>query len=127
MVDAFHAILWDGKIELAVVILSDLADRYDDDPYLPTYLGLRYLRNLGDHPRAREQLERAVRRDPSFSQAHHWLGQVALDQGDYEAVAEALSRYAQMVPDQPRPYDSLGLLYLRQGLLDEAESSSRPP
>jgi ketosteroid isomerase-like protein len=26
-----------------------------------------------------------------------------------------------MVPDQPRPYDSLGLLYLRQGLLDEAE------
>lgn len=24
-------------------------------------------------------------------------------------------------PDQPRPYDSLGLLYLRQGLLDEAE------
>jgi ketosteroid isomerase-like protein len=44
-----------------------------------------------------------------------------LEQRDYEKAAEAFLRYAQMVPDQPRPYDSLGLLYLRQGLLDEAE------
>lgn len=121
MVDAFHAFLWDGKTEDAVVIFSDLADRYDDDPYLPTYLGLRYLRNLGDLDRAKEQFERAARRDPSFSQAHHWLGQVALEQGEYEAAAEALMRYARMAPDQPRPYDSLGIFYLRQGQLDEAE------
>lgn len=109
MVDAFYTFLWDGNVEDAIVIFSDLADCYGDDPYLPTYVGLRYLRNLGDLDRAKEQFERAARRDPSFSQAHHWLGQVALEQGDYEAAAEALMRYARMAPDQPRPYDSLGL------------------
>ncbi len=121
MVDAFHAFLWDGRVEDAVVIFSDLADRYGDDPYLPTYLGLRYLHNLGDHNRAKEQFERAILRDSSFSQAHHWLGQAALGQGEYEVAAEAFLRYARMAPDQPRPYDSLGILYLHQGLLNEAE------
>lgn len=125
MVDAFHAFLWDGDIDEAILILGELADRYEDDPYLPTYLGLRYLRNLGDLDRAKEQFERAVRRDPSFAQGHHWLGQVALERKDYEAAAAALLQYAQMAPDQPRPYDSLGLLYLSQGLLDGAEEQFR--
>lgn len=122
MVDAFHAFLWDGKVEDAILIFTELADRYEDDPYLPTYLGLRYLNNLGDLDSARAQFQRAIVRDPSFSQAHHWLGRVALAQGNFEEAADALSRYARMADDQPRPYDSLGLLYLHQGMLEEAEA-----
>ena len=122
MVDAFHAFLWDGKVEDAIAIFSELASRYQGDPYLPTYLGLRYLNNLGDLDTAKEQFQRAILRDPSFSQAHHWLGRVALARGDYEEAVDALFRYARMADDQPRPHDSLGLLYLHQGNLDAAEA-----
>lgn len=125
MVDAFHAFLWEGRVEDAVSIFSDLADRYSDDPYLPTYLGLRYLHNLGQLDSAKAQFERAHRRDPTFSQAHLWLGQLALREGDHSRAEEEFGIYMEMAPDQPRPYDCLGLLCLRRGLLDEAEARFR--
>jgi tetratricopeptide (TPR) repeat protein len=125
MVDAFHAFLWDGRVEDAVSIFAELAARYPDDPYLPTYLGLRYLHNLGRLEAANEQFERASRRDPTFSQARMWLGQVALREGDHRRAEEEFRVYAEMAPDQPRPYDCLGLVYLRRGLLDEAEARFR--
>jgi tetratricopeptide (TPR) repeat protein len=121
MVDAFHAFLWDRRVEDAVAIFSELADRYPDDPYLPTYLGLRYLHDLGQLDAAKEQFERARHRDPTFSQAAFWLGEVALRDGDHGRAEERFTTYAELASDQPRPYDCLGRLHLRQGRLDEAE------
>lgn len=125
MVDAFHAFLWEPRVEEAIAIFSELAERYPDDPYLPTYLGLRYLHNLGQPDAAKEQFERARRRDPDFSQAAFWLGQVALRQDDHDRARQELETYAELAPDQPRPHDCLGLLCLHQGLLDDAESHFR--
>lgn len=121
MVDAFHAFLWDGQVQDAVAIFADLADRYADDPYLPTYLGLRYLHNLGQLDAASEQFERARDRDPAFAQAALWLGQVAFQEGDLDRAQQELDTYVQLAPDQPRPYDCLGLLYLHRGQFDDAE------
>lgn len=120
MVDAFFAFLWEGDVELAVAIFRDLADRYQGDPYLPTYLGLRYLRNLGRLDEAKEQFQRALQRDPTFAQAHNWLGHVALQEEDYDEAEQAFRRYAKLAADQPRPHDSLGRLFLRTGRYDEA-------
>jgi tetratricopeptide (TPR) repeat protein len=121
MVDAFHAFLGGGRVEDAVEILADLADRYPDDPYLPTYLGLRRLRNLGDLEAAQHEFERARDRDPAFAQAAFWLGEVAVAKGEHGRAAEEFATYRELAPDQPRPYDCLGRLQLRQGHLDEAE------
>lgn len=125
MVDAFHAFLGEGRVEDAVAIFAELADRYHDDPYLPTYLGLRYLHNLHQLDAAEEQFQRARHRDPTFSQANLWLGHVALRQGEHDRAEQEFETYAEMAPDQPRPYDCLGLLSLRRGHLDEAEDRFR--
>jgi tetratricopeptide (TPR) repeat protein len=120
MVDAFHAFLWDGNIERAIEIFTGLAEEYADDPYLPTYLGLRHYRNLGQYDEAREQFQRALQRDPAFAQAHKWLGYVALDEKDYERAEAHFRRYLELAPDQARPYEALGQFYLRTGRPDEA-------
>jgi tetratricopeptide (TPR) repeat protein len=123
MIDAFHAFLWDQRVADAVAIFTELADRYPDDPYLPTYLGLRYLHNLGRPDRAREQFERALRRDPAFAPGYLWLGQVALREGDLDEAERRLARYLELAPQEPRAHDSLGLLRQRQGRHEEAEAS----
>lgn len=121
MVEAFTAFLWEGRIEDAVDIFSDLADAYPDDPYLPTYLGLRYLHNLGQIGQAKEQFARASHRDPTFGQAYFWLGRAALEEGDLQSAESHFRRYLELAPEEPRPYDCFGVLHLRQGRLDDAE------
>jgi tetratricopeptide (TPR) repeat protein len=123
MVDAFHAFLWDQRVPDAVAIFTELADRYEDDPYLPTYLGLRYLHNLGRPDLAREQFERALSRDPGFAPGHLWLGQVALREDDLGEAERRFGRYLDLAPREPRAHDSLGILRQRQGRYDEAEAS----
>jgi tetratricopeptide (TPR) repeat protein len=121
MIDAFHAFLWDRRFEDAVSIFTDLAGRHGSDPYLPGYLGLRYLHNLGRPDLAREQFERAQRRDPEWAPAYLWLGQVALRSGDVAQAEEHFRRYLDLAPDEPRAHDSMGLLRLRQGREEDAE------
>jgi tetratricopeptide (TPR) repeat protein len=121
MVEAFTAFLWDGRIDDAMAIFSALADTYPDDPYLPTYLGLRYLHNLGRTQEAKQEFLRASQRDPTFAPAYLWLGRAALGEGDLQAAEGWFHQYLELAPEEPRPYDCLGVLYLRQGRLDEAE------
>jgi tetratricopeptide (TPR) repeat protein len=120
MVDAFHAFLWEGDVQRAVEIFTELAEQYPDDPYLPTYLGLRYYHNLQRYDEARAQFHRALERDSTFAQAHKWLGYVALDQEDYEAAEAHFRRYVELAPTQGRPHETLGRYYLRTGRPEEA-------
>jgi len=71
MIDAFFAFLWDGDIERAISIFHELSSKYKDDPYLPTYLGLRYYRNLNRYDEAKERFERALKRDSNFVQVYN--------------------------------------------------------
>jgi tetratricopeptide (TPR) repeat protein len=120
MIEAFHAFLWEGDVPRAVEVFTGLAEEYPDDPYLPTYLGLRYYRNLQRYDDATTQFQRALRRDPSFAQAHKWLGYVALDQERHDVAEAHFRRYLESAPDQPRPYEVLGQYYLRTGRFQEA-------
>jgi tetratricopeptide (TPR) repeat protein len=120
MIDAFRAFLWERNYDRAIEIFSRLASEYEDDPYLPAYLGFRYYRNLQRYDEAAEQFRRAVERDPGFVQAYNWLGYIAMDQGDYTQAEELFRRYIQLAPDKPRPHNSLGVLHMRQGRYDEA-------
>jgi tetratricopeptide (TPR) repeat protein len=120
MIDAFRAFLLDRDYQRAVAIFQDLSARYDADPYLPTYLGLRYYRNLKRYEDAATQFRNALARDPGFAQAYNWLGYVAMDQGDHARAASMFERYLALAPDQPRAHDSLGVLCLRSGRYEEA-------
>lgn len=120
MIVAFRAFLLEDDYDRAIRIFSKLSAEYPDDPYLTSYLGLRYYRNLKRYDEAAEQFRRALERDSSFVQAFNWLGYIAMDQGDYAAAEETFKRYIRLAPDQPRPYNSLGVLYLRQSNYEEA-------
>jgi tetratricopeptide (TPR) repeat protein len=120
MIDAFRAFLVDAEYERAIAILQELSASYTDDPYLPSYLGLRYYRNLQRYEDAADQFRHALARDPGFAQAYNWLGYIAMDQGDHATAEAMFERYRDLAPDEPRPYDSLGVLHLRAGRHEEA-------
>lgn len=122
MIDAFNAFLWDDDIDRAIRIFQELSAEYPDDPYLPSYIGLRYYRNLRDYEEAARQFERAIERDPDFSPAYKWRGYVALDQGDYATAEEYFREYRARAPDLWMPYFAFGDLYRHQDLLEEAET-----
>ena len=120
LIDAFFAFLVEGEPERAIDIFQSLSNQYPDDPYLPTYLGLRFYRNLELYDKAAEQFERALERDSVFVQAYNWLGYVKLAQQDYEGAEDAFKNYIQGASDEPRPYNSLGDLYLLTGQYEQA-------
>lgn len=122
MIDAFNAFLWDDDIDRAIRVLGELSAEYPDDPYLPSYIGLRYYRNLRDYEAAAHQFERAIERDPDFSPAYKWRGYVALDQQDYATAEEYFQEYRNRVPDLWMPYFAFGDLYRHQDLPEEAEA-----
>lgn len=122
MIDAFNAFLWDDDIDRAIRILGELSAEYPDDPYLPSYIGLRYYRNLRDYEAAARQFERAIERDPDFAPAYKWRGYVALDQQDYATAEEYFREYRSRAPDLWTPYFALGDLYRHQDLPEKAEA-----
>lgn len=93
-------------------------------------LGTAYLRR-GERQRAEEQLEAAARIKPDLAVAHGNLGKVALDQGDLERAERALQTSLRLQEDViPRLW--LGVVFVRQGRLTEAEQQfravlARPP
>lgn len=99
---------------------GELSAAYPGDPYVPSYIGLRYYRNLQRHDEATDQFRQALERDPGFVQALNRLGHIALDQGDLATAEATFERSVALAPGEPRPHDSLGLLYLRQGRFDDA-------
>ena len=115
MIDAFRAFLLDADHDLAVEILQTLSAAVPADPYLSSYLGLRYYRNLQRLDEAAAQFREALARDATFVQADHWLGRIALDRDDLVMAKAMFERYAALAPDEPRAHDSLGLLCLREG------------
>lgn len=120
MIDAFHAFLLERDYNRAIEILSRLSLEYPDDPYLPSYLGFRYYRNLQQYDEATKQFRRALECDPGFAQAYNWLGYIAMDQGDLATAEQNFQLYIQHAPNEPRPHNSLGILRLRQGNYEEA-------
>lgn len=132
MIDAFTAFLLHDDYTRAIEIFSRLSAQFPDDPYLPSYLGLRYYRNLRRYDEAVAQFQRALERDSSFTQAYNWLGHIAMDQGQLERAEETFNRYVRLAPNQPRAYNSLGMFHLRQRRYEDAarmfeQASARDP
>lgn len=122
MIEAFNAFLWDDDIDRAIRIFGELAAEYPDDPYLPSYIGLRYYRNLRDYDAAADEFERAIRRDSTFSPGYKWRGYVALDEGDHAKAEEYFREYRSRAPDLWMPYFALGDLYRSRDLRERAEA-----
>jgi hypothetical protein len=113
-----QTLLWQNSVTLHEHILQMLGN----DPYRAVIyyrLGNVY-RELGDNPRAREALNRALQVDPEFSEAHESLAEVLYKMGE---TSEAVAHYnaaLRLVPDDFQAHHNLGVALAKQGKFEEA-------
>jgi tetratricopeptide (TPR) repeat protein len=93
----------------AISLMNDMLKRFPDNKHI-LYLSAEWLYFQQDYDRARKLFEKALQNDPNFPPSLNMLGYAYIETGDPDpAKAEAaLARYAELLPDQPNPHDSLG-------------------
>ena len=89
--------LWGlGRAEEARAFISEYLHRNPDEPDGPAYHALMLARS-GEHRRAREEIDRAVRLDRGYSHMHHsqyYIGAAYSVMGDRDRAIEWLQRAA---------------------------------
>jgi tetratricopeptide (TPR) repeat protein len=74
---------------------------------------------------AEEKFKRAIDLNEQAGPAYDRLGQVLSAQGKLEEAIAALRQYAEALPQEPAPRDSLAEAQMRAGKLDQAEQTFR--
>jgi Flp pilus assembly protein TadD len=76
----------------------------------------------GDFESAREQYERAVAADPTFTEAMHGLAKVLVDLNRLDEAIVVANRIAELEPDDVLAHTSLSVIYQKKGMIEEAEA-----
>lgn len=99
----------DGDLLPAITSMNDLIQRYPDNKHV-LFLTAGWLYAQQDYDRSRGMMEKILALDPDFAPVLNTLGYSYIETGDpnpVKAIA-ALERYAQLLPSDPNPEDSLG-------------------
>lgn len=80
---------------------------------------------LGDLVKASKNLRQAIFLQPKFYLGHYWLGRVHYARGEHEEALKALSLVVQQFGLPQAAHQYLGLVLLKLGRRQEAESSFR--
>jgi tetratricopeptide (TPR) repeat protein len=81
--------------------------------------------NLGDEARARPLLTALADKHPTQAIYVYWLGRLDYSQRRYQEAVEKLTRASQLDSKSARIWDSLGLAFDMQGLMDQALEAFR--
>ena len=103
----------------AISLMNDLLKRFPNDKHI-LFLSAQWLYFQQDYDRAKRLLEKALQADSKFAPPLNMLGYAYIETGDPDPAKAkaALQRYAELLPDQPNPHDSLGEV-LRNASEDE--------
>ncbi|GAC1627996.1 MAG: hypothetical protein PVS2B2_09380 [Candidatus Acidiferrum sp.] len=99
----------DGDLLPAITSMNDLIQRYPNDKHV-LFLTAGWLYAQQDYDRSRAMMEKILALDPDFAPVLNTLGYSYIETGapdPLKAVA-SLERYAQLLPSDPNPEDSLG-------------------
>jgi tetratricopeptide (TPR) repeat protein len=93
----------------AISLMNDMLQRFPDNKHI-LYLSAEWLYFQQDYDRSRKLFEKALQSDPKFPPSLNMLGYAYIETGDPDPAKAkaALQRYAELLPDQPNPHDSLG-------------------
>jgi tetratricopeptide (TPR) repeat protein len=93
----------------AISLMNDLLKRFPDNKHV-LYLAGEWLYFQQDYERSRRIFEKALQSDPKFPPPLNMLGYAYIETGDPDPAKAkaALQRYAELLPDQANPHDSLG-------------------
>jgi tetratricopeptide (TPR) repeat protein len=83
--------------------------------------------NLGNYYFGQQEFDQAVEHykkatdlSPSYSPAFNILGYAYRQKVDYTDAEQAFKKYAELIPNDPNPYDSYGELLLKMGRFDDS-------
>jgi len=93
----------------AIMAMNDLVNKHPKDKHV-LYLAGEWLFFQEDYVRGRELMEKSLQLDPKFPPALNTLGYAYVESLDPEPAKgiDLLRRYAEVLPDDPNPQDSLG-------------------
>ncbi len=116
-------LLSSGEHQQAVAQFDAATKARPDQAAYHAYLGWTLFVARGDVSvdEAREKLLHALTLDPDLSEAHEFLGRVALSQGDDEEARLHFERTLELDPAQPEAVELLVRLYARTGDLRATE------
>jgi len=108
----------------AIVAMNDLVNKHPKDKHV-LYLAGEWLFFQEDYVRGRELMEKSLQLDAKFPPALNTLGYAYVESLDPEPAKgiDLLRRYAEVLPDDPNPQDSLGEVLRMTG--DDSGSLAR--
>ena len=122
-VEATFARREDDDPERAKDRLEELLERYPDEEDAYTLLSVIYNGPLNMRPKALETLARGTVAVPTSGTIHNQYGYYLLYDGRYPEAFRELEAYAELTPQEPNPFDSMGEAYLFTGQPDKALES----
>jgi tetratricopeptide (TPR) repeat protein len=112
-----------GQIDQAIATYKTAMAQFPNDPRFYVACAEMYLASPDAaklQSDAQRLLERAVQLAPESAEAHHQLGQIALQQGRLKDAESELSLSLKSEPDRSKTHFALSVVYRRLGRIDEA-------
>jgi tetratricopeptide (TPR) repeat protein len=115
--------LWLREVETAERLFAEVV-KARPIPQTRVLIGRAY-RDAREYPRARAELQAALKMDPSVRRAHYYLGMVILAEGGtgpekLEKARVEFEEELKLAPGDPLTNDQLGLVFLEVGRPKEA-------
>jgi tetratricopeptide (TPR) repeat protein len=99
--------------------LSALVNAYPDDERARNLLGLFYF-GRQEWRQASAEFRRATEINPEFSAPYNQLGYTLRFLGDLAGAEKAFTKYIELIPKEPNPYDSYAELLMKMGRFRES-------
>jgi len=113
----------DDDPERARDLLEELLARYPDEADAYTNLAMVYNGPLNEPQKALETLARGTAAVPMGGTVHNQYAYYLLYAGRYQEAFRELETYAELNPEEPNPFDSMGEAYLFTGQPEKALES----
>ncbi len=111
----------EGNAEKKLRILAEITRKYPREKEAYLELGTEY--RSGDlQEKAIGNFKRVLELDPTNGPALNGIAYSFAQLDEFDEAIEYFERYAAVSPGDANPFDSMGELYFRMGMLDEAEA-----
>jgi serine/threonine protein kinase/tetratricopeptide (TPR) repeat protein len=100
-------------------LLKEWAEKYPKEKDAHYELG-SYLYYKRRYEEALQEFQKSLKLDPNMGGALNMLAYTYADMEDYEKALAVFKRYAEAMPEDANPLDSMAELYFKMGRLDEA-------
>jgi tetratricopeptide (TPR) repeat protein/predicted Ser/Thr protein kinase len=118
-IDALYAQWLERDNEKRFRLIKEWTEKYPKEKDAHYELAF-YYRERGMYNDAVQEFQKALQLDPNMGAALNMLAYTYADMEDYEKAFVVFKRYAEAMPEDANPLDSMAELHFKMGKLDEA-------